>query len=97
MEETAAYAEKYPDVYFAHGTGYMSNGSNFTNYFGRIYQARYLSGLVAGMKTKSNLIGSQSGCEGAGGSDELLVFSGRRAGGFRCIDWQGLRCVGTAC
>lgn len=57
MEKTSEFAEKYPDVYFAHGTGYMSNGKNFTNYFGRIYQARYLSGLVAGMKTQSNKIG----------------------------------------
>ena len=57
MDETAEYAEKYPDIYFAHGTGYLSNGKNFTNYFGRIYQARYLSGIVAGMKTQSNLIG----------------------------------------
>lgn len=72
MEETAAYAEKYPDVYFAHGTGYMSNGSNFTNYFGRIYQARYLSGLVAGMKTKSNLIGYVS----AMGSDNSECTGG---------------------
>jgi hypothetical protein len=28
-------AEEYPDVYFSHGTGYMSNGKNFNNYFGR--------------------------------------------------------------
>lgn len=35
----------------------MSNGKNFNNYFGRIYQARYLSGIVAGMNTKSNKIG----------------------------------------
>lgn len=57
METTAAMAEEYPDIYFSHGTGYMSNGKNFNNYFGRIYQARYLSGIVAGMNTKSNLIG----------------------------------------
>lgn len=57
METTAEFAEKYPDIYFAHGTGYMSNGKNFTNYFGRIYQARYLSGIVAGLKTQSNKIG----------------------------------------
>lgn len=57
MDETAEYAERYPDIYFAHGTGYLSNNKNFTNYFGRIYQARYLSGIVAGLKTKSNLIG----------------------------------------
>lgn len=57
METTAEMAEEYPDVYFSHGTGYMSNGKNFNNYFGRIYQARYLSGIVAGMNTKSNKIG----------------------------------------
>ena len=57
MKPTADMAEKYPDVYFTHGTGYMSNGKNFNNYFGRIYQARYLSGIVAGMNTKTNKIG----------------------------------------
>jgi basic membrane protein A len=30
---------------------------NMGNYFGRIYQARYLSGIVAGTMTKSNTIG----------------------------------------
>lgn len=57
METMAQMAEEYPDVYFSHATGYMSNGKNFNNYFGRIYQARYLSGIVAGMKTESNKIG----------------------------------------
>lgn len=57
MNTTAEMAEENPDVFFAHGTGYMSNGKNFTNYFGRIYQARYLSGIAAGRKTKSNKIG----------------------------------------
>ena len=57
METTAQMAEEYPDVYFSHGTGYMSNGKNFNNYFGRIYQPRYLSGIVAGMNTKTKKIG----------------------------------------
>lgn len=57
MNCTAEMAEEYPDIYFAHGTGYLSNGKNFTNYFGRIYQARYLSGIAAGRKTKTNKIG----------------------------------------
>lgn len=57
METTAQMAEEYPDVYFSHGTGYMSNGKNFNNYFGRIYQPRYLSGIAAGMNTKTNKIG----------------------------------------
>ena len=45
-------AEVYTDVIFSHGTGYMSNDTNFNNYFGRIYQARYLAGIAAGMKSK---------------------------------------------
>lgn len=57
MDTTGEMAEKYPDIYFCHGTGYKSNGKNFINYFGRIYQARYLSGIVAGMNTKENKIG----------------------------------------
>ncbi|MBE5965636.1 MAG: BMP family ABC transporter substrate-binding protein [Lachnospiraceae bacterium] len=54
MEQLAA---EYPEVYFSHGSGYKCNGSNFNNYFGRIYQARYLSGIAAGLKTESNKIG----------------------------------------
>ena len=78
METTAQMAEKYPDVYFSHGTGYMSNGSNFNNYFGRIYQARYLSGIVAGMNTKSNKIGyvaaqDSSNSEVTGGIDAFSI------------------------
>lgn len=57
MNQTEEFAEKYPDIYFANATGYLSNGKNFTNYFGRIYQTRYLSGIVAGLKTKTNKIG----------------------------------------
>ena len=47
----AEKAEDYPDVIFSHGTGYMANDTNFNNYFGRIYQARYLAGIAAGMKS----------------------------------------------
>lgn len=57
MDTMEALAEEFPNVVFSHGTGYKSNGTNMNNYFGRIYQARYLSGIVAGMKTESNLIG----------------------------------------
>lgn len=78
MEITAEMAEKYPDVYFSHGTGYMSNGKNFNNYFGRIYQARYLSGIVAGMNTVSNKIGyvaaqDASNSEVTGGIDAFAI------------------------
>lgn len=57
MDTCEAIAEEYPEVIISHGTGYKSNGSNFNNYFGRIYQARYLSGIAAGLKTKTNKIG----------------------------------------
>ena len=78
METTAEMAEQYPDVYFSHGTGYLSNGKNFNNYFGRIYQARYLSGIVAGMNTKSNKIGyvaaqDSSNSEVTGGIDAFAI------------------------
>ncbi len=54
MEEMA---KEYPDIIFSHGTGYKSNDTNMNNYFGRIYEARYLTGIAAGLKTKSNKIG----------------------------------------
>ena len=57
MDTMEALADEYPDVIFSHGTGYKNNGKNLNNYFGRIYQARYLSGIVAGMKTESDKIG----------------------------------------
>lgn len=49
-------AKDHPDVKFLHCSGYKSS-ENMLNYFGRIYQPRYLSGIVAGMKTESNKIG----------------------------------------
>ena len=57
MEEAA---NEYTDVIFSHGTGYKSNSTNFNNYFGRAYQARYLAGIAAGLKsleTGNNNIG----------------------------------------
>lgn len=49
-------AKKYPEVYFFHATG-VENASNLSTYFGRIYQMRYLTGVVAGLQTKTNEIG----------------------------------------
>ncbi|WP_418666984.1 BMP family ABC transporter substrate-binding protein [Allofournierella sp.] len=57
MDTCEALAAEYPEVIFSHGTGYKSNGTNMNHYFGRIYQARYLAGIAAGMKTESNKIG----------------------------------------
>jgi len=57
MDTCEKLAQEFPSVIFAHATGYKYNDTNFTNYFGRVYQARYLAGIAAGMKTKSNKIG----------------------------------------
>lgn len=46
----------YPEIKFLHCSGYKTT-DNMSNFFGRIYQARYLSGIVAGMKTETNKIG----------------------------------------
>ena len=78
MQSTADMAEKYPEIYFSHGTGYLSNGKNFNNYFGRIYQARYISGIVAGMNTKTNKLGyvaaqDSSNAEVTGGIDAFAM------------------------
>ena len=51
MQALADKAEEYPEVMFSHATGYMSNDTNFNNYFGRAYQARYLAGIAAGLKS----------------------------------------------
>ncbi len=78
MDTMEALADEFPDVVFSHGTGYKNNGRNMNNYFGRIYQARYLSGIVAGMKTQSNLIGyvaamGQENSEVTGGIDAFAM------------------------
>jgi basic membrane protein A len=57
MDAMEALSAEFPDVDFFHATGYKSNDTNFGNYFGRIYQARYLTGLTAGAATETNEIG----------------------------------------
>jgi basic membrane protein A len=49
-------AQEFPNVYFEHCSGYKTL-DNMSTYFGRMYQARYLSGLVAGSATKNGQIG----------------------------------------
>lgn len=72
METMAQLAAAYPNVIFSHCSGYKSNDTNFNNYFGRIYEARYLTGIAAGMKTKTNKIGYVA----AQGSDNPEVTGG---------------------
>lgn len=51
-----AAAEEHQDIYFFHATG-VEETDNLATYFGRIYQMRYLSGIVAGLQTDTNEIG----------------------------------------
>ena len=56
MDYIQKVAQKFPDVTFLHCSGYKT-AANVGTYFGRMYQARYLSGIAAGKQTQSNTIG----------------------------------------
>lgn len=55
-EEVKDVVASYPEIAF-YGISAEHYADNMTSYFGRIYQARYLAGIVAGMKTENNMIG----------------------------------------
>lgn len=55
MDPMENVAKKFPDVKFEHATGYKQ-GPNFANYGLRLYQARHVQGVIAGMMTKTNKI-----------------------------------------
>lgn len=57
MDGMEELANEYPDVTFLHFSGYKMNDTNFGNYFGAMEEARYLSGIVAGMTTETNKLG----------------------------------------
>ena len=55
-EEVKDVIKDYPEiVFYANSSEY--HDKNLTSYFARMYQARYLSGIIAGMMTKNNKIG----------------------------------------
>ena len=56
MNPTLKVAKKFPKVKFEHASGYKRL-DNMGTYFDRAYQGRYLTGMVAGLMTKSNLLG----------------------------------------
>ncbi|MFN2110858.1 MAG: BMP family ABC transporter substrate-binding protein [Anaerolineae bacterium] len=56
MDYMYEVAQEFPDVKFEHCSGYKTL-DNMAVYFGRIYQARYLSGIVAGKMTSNGNIG----------------------------------------
>lgn len=56
MDSVLKVARKFPQTIFMHCSGFK-RAKNVGTYFGRIYQARYLTGMVAGAMTKSNILG----------------------------------------
>lgn len=56
MDSTIEVAKEFPGIKFGHCSGFKT-AENVSTYFGRIYEARYLAGIVAGLKTRTNRIG----------------------------------------
>ena len=76
--DEAAKKPEYADIVISHATGYLSNDSNFNNYFGRIYQARYLAGIAAGYKSLA-LGNNEIGYVSAWGTEYAETCSGINA------------------
>jgi len=55
MEQTLKMAKMFPDVKFEHATGYKQ-AKNMSSYGLRLYQARHVQGIIAGLMTKTNKI-----------------------------------------
>jgi simple sugar transport system substrate-binding protein len=55
MDPLMSVAKKFPDVKFEHATGYKQS-ENAANYGLKLYQARHVQGIIAGMMTKTNTI-----------------------------------------
>ena len=56
MDPMLKVAKQFPETIFMHCSGFKT-ADNMGTYFGRMYQARFLSGMVAGAMTKSNIMG----------------------------------------
>ncbi|MGI2902164.1 BMP family ABC transporter substrate-binding protein [Tolypothrix sp. VBCCA 56010] len=56
MNPTIKVAKDFPKVFFEHCTGYK-RAVNVGTYLGRFEEPRYLTGMIAGKMTKSNIIG----------------------------------------
>lgn len=56
MNPTIKVAQEFPDVIFENCQGYK-RAQNVGTYLGRFEEARYLTGMIAGKMTKSNIIG----------------------------------------
>ena len=56
MDSMLKVAQQFPNTVFMHCAGFKT-AANMGNYFGRIYQTRFLAGMVAGFMTKSKVLG----------------------------------------
>jgi simple sugar transport system substrate-binding protein len=55
MDSMVKVSKEFPDVKFEHATGYKRT-DNLSTYGLRLYQARHIQGIIAGMMTKTNKI-----------------------------------------
>jgi simple sugar transport system substrate-binding protein len=55
MEPMLKVAKEFPNVKFEHATGYKQS-KNMSSYGLRLYQARHVQGVIAGLMTKTNKI-----------------------------------------
>jgi basic membrane protein A len=55
MDPLMSVAKKFPNVKFEHATGYKQ-ADNAANYGLKLYQARHVQGVIAGMMTETNKI-----------------------------------------
>lgn len=56
MDPVIKVAERFPDVYFEHATGYKT-APNVTTYNARFYQGRYITGQIAAKMSKVGVAG----------------------------------------
>jgi len=56
MDPMHEMAPDHPDIVFEHCSGFKTR-ENMGRYYGRLYQARFLCGVAAGMLTESNRLG----------------------------------------
>lgn len=79
--DEAAKDPAFEGIILSHATGYLASddsgayATQFNNYFGRIYQARYLSGIAAGLKSLA-LQNNNVGYVAAYGTDYAETCSG---------------------
>jgi basic membrane protein A len=56
MDPTLKVANKYPNVFFEHATGFK-RAKNMSTYAGRFYEGRYIQGQIAARMSKTGIIG----------------------------------------